>query len=371
MLVVFCPTPGSARIPVWLAVANAHSLKITTFDRAPRIIQLPMTHPRDYRRLTGTPQLIAPFCLALLLMAFSGCSDRVPAPVASLIVYPSTGDTTILFECNAAATTDETYYHIALRYRWDFNGDLRWDTGYSDQPVVVKYFTNPGTWPVAVEVMNPDGMASIAYDTIRVFGRNRLRSMLTDPRDGQVYRTVQLNGRWWMAESLRYGTVVDAWMPGMTNNGIAERVVVSNCWYPGTWSVYSWFEAMNYLANSDQGICPDGWHLPAQKEWESLYKGMPGQFSGKYFGTGGLSGLELQDGLGAGASLADQLVYCTGDAHYWSSSHDSQDSTGLRAGDINFRDQVGIVFGYWQKPFLDGSYNKCILNSVRCIKDID
>jgi uncharacterized protein (TIGR02145 family) len=328
-----------------------------------------MTHLRDLLRLPGTPHLIASLCCTMLILASGGCSDKAPPPVAKLAVYPPVGDTSILFECNAATSTDETFYHIALKYRWDFNGDLIWDTGFSDEPILVKYFSDPGTYPVAVEVINSDGMASIAYDTLSVYGRNRLRSMLTDPRDGQTYRTVSINGRWWMAESLRYGAIVDPWNPGMTNNGIPERVMISDCWFHGNWSVYSWFEAMDYSLSDRQGICPDGWHVPAQKEWESLYAGLPGPFSGKYFGKGGLSGLELQDGLCAQANQVEKHFFCMSDTHYWSSSHDVIDSTGFRAGDLNFYDQAGIHFGYWPRYYLDGSYNKQIMNSVRCIKD--
>jgi len=200
--------------------------------------------------------------LILIIVLLVSCNN-LSVPVARLSTYPAKGDSTILFELNASQSTDDKCYEIALSYRWDFDGDQVWDTDYSDESVFIRHFENPGTYVIFVQVRNPSGEASIATDTIVVFGKNKDVATLTDTRDGQVYATVKLEGRWWMAESLRYGQPVNPWNPGMTNNQQVERIIVTD---PGnaqrTYSVYSWLEAVDYDLSSTKGICPEGWHLP-------------------------------------------------------------------------------------------------------------
>ncbi len=107
--------------------------------------------------------------------------------------------------------------------------------------------------------LNPD----IAYDSI------------VDSRDGQIYKTVKIGNQVWMAENLNY------YRRGVSRTG----------WY------YTWAHAIDSaaLANDPdnpqrcgfartcsipdtvQGVCPDGWHLPTEEEWETLFDAVGGQ----------------------------------------------------------------------------------------------
>lgn len=75
-------------------------------------------------------------------------------------------------------------------------------------------------------------------------------SYFDDPRDGQRYRTVLLNGQIWMAQNLNY-EVLDSWC--YENNP-------ANCEEYGR--LYTWQAAMK--------ACPQGWHLPTYSEWFDL-----------------------------------------------------------------------------------------------------
>lgn len=105
---------------------------------------------------------------------------------------------------------------------------------------------------------------------------------LTDARDGQVYRTVEIGDQIWMAENLNY-----AYMPDTLSfcyNDSAEY-----CEKYGR--LYTWSAAMDSAAIFSEdgkgcsveqsgspscgkfpvrGICPEGWHFPSNNEWKTL-----------------------------------------------------------------------------------------------------
>jgi uncharacterized protein (TIGR02145 family) len=73
-----------------------------------------------------------------------------------------------------------------------------------------------------------------------------------DIRNGQIYRTIKMGNRTWMAENLNY-KAGSSWC---YNND------ESYCEKYGR--LYDWFTAKN--------VCPNGWHLPSNAEWEFLVK---------------------------------------------------------------------------------------------------
>ncbi len=99
-----------------------------------------------------------------------------------------------------------------------------------------------------------------------------------DSRDGKVYNSVQIGSQCWMAENLNIGTMIDG-SSSQTNNDTIEKYCynnsTTNCNTYG--GLYQWNEAMQYINTpGTQGICPTGWHLPADAEWKTMemYLGM-------------------------------------------------------------------------------------------------
>ncbi|MCQ2104119.1 MAG: hypothetical protein MJY98_12955 [Fibrobacter sp.] len=127
-----------------------------------------------------------------------------------------------------------------------------------------------------------------------------------DTRDGKVYKTIKIcdkehkNCQTWMAQNLNYdpgdvssfgerawsGCYGDGGFDYYTQNRLTAEEAAENCSKFGR--LYSWEVAMDKAAcsygnacynryESAQGVCPDGWHLPSNTEWETLYKAASAQ----------------------------------------------------------------------------------------------
>ena len=93
-----------------------------------------------------------------------------------------------------------------------------------------------------------------------------------DTRDSQEYAWVKIGDQIWMAENLNYdngcssvtwvNSSDEGWCGCYDNNS-------SNCDTYGL--LYQWSAAMNgSIVEGSQGLCPDGWHIPSNTEWDNL-----------------------------------------------------------------------------------------------------
>jgi len=187
---------------------------------------------------------------------------------------------------------------------------------------------------------------------------------LCDGRDGKSYKLVVIGTQTWMAENLNYNA----------SGSICYNNSDTNCEKYGR--LYNWATAMNGYTSSTadpsgvQGICPEGWHLPSQAEWNALttyiqstksctncdeqylrtttwnsgydtygFKALPGGiFSGSYFQSGGSSDASSGCGL------------------WWS-------ATEYNSTNAQNRTMCGGSAAYWEQ------YEKTYAFSVRCIKN--
>ena len=149
--------------------------------------------------------------------------------------------------------------------------------------------------------------------------------------DGNVYNTVLIGEQCWMRENLNVGQFITR-PEKQTNNSIIEKYcyddLTENCNHYG--GLYVWGEALNYdITEGSQGICPDGWHVPTNSDWNELelYLGMSleeinqtnyrGQ-KANLIKEGGMTGF---DGLYSGKSFQMIDWYQeNGEVGYWWSS---------------------------------------------------
>ncbi|GEM_PF-1652988 len=210
---------------------------------------------------------------------------------------------------------------------------------------------------------------------------------MTDSRDGKVYRTVKIGDQVWMAENLNFdvgqggsGENVYEWSWCYNNEP-------KNCEVAGR--IYTWAAAIDSVklatdaddpqecgfgkicglasassATLVQGVCPTGWHLPSNTEWNILFTKVGGKSNaGKVLkaqtGWIAYSGVINEDAVGFTALPAVNGGYRqTGiSAVFWSSTENNSDRAyyiSLYCGD----DEVILTHNPKNKDY-----------SVRCVKN--
>ena len=130
--------------------------------------------------------------------------------------------------------------------------------------------------------------------------------------DNHNYPTVQIGSQVWMAENLKTMHYTDGtslidgddpstgWLSDFTKYFVTYN---SDVIYVKTYGLlYTWTAAMNGLASSNsipsgvQGVCPSGWHLPSNGEWQLVISYLGGEgVAGEKMKTTGT--IETYDGL--------------------------------------------------------------------------
>jgi uncharacterized protein (TIGR02145 family) len=114
-------------------------------------------------------------------------------------------------------------------------------------------------------------------------------SSFTDPRDGNVYKTVEIGNQVWMAENLAYE-------PSRGNYWAYDnkRSNVATYGY-----LYDWQTALN--------VCPSGWRLPSSEDWIELIDYLGEDTGIKLMATG-----TIEAGTGLWRELAYEATNQTG-----------------------------------------------------------
>jgi uncharacterized protein (TIGR02145 family) len=219
-------------------------------------------------------------------------------------------------------------------------------------------------------------------------------STLTD-YDGNTYDVVKIGNQCWMSNNLRVRHYAD----GISINEVSDSANWSNltasskayCWYNNDsasnaetyGALYTWAAAMNGSSSSTsnpsgiQGVCPDGWHLPSDAEWEELAEYISNDNGGYstnvngWFNVGGH--LKATSGWGTGYNGTDDYGFSAlpggnrfGDGsfdyignygHWWSATESGTDNAHFR------------YIGYDNDDFSEATDPKKGGVSVRCLRD--
>jgi uncharacterized protein (TIGR02145 family) len=104
--------------------------------------------------------------------------------------------------------------------------------------------------------------------------------------NGNVYNTVKIGNQVWMKENLRTTTLIDGTdIPEVTNNdwsyqnaGYCDTLTLhignpARCWYDNNSNYkYTYGALYNGYAVNSGSLCPTGWHVPSETDWQTLFQ---------------------------------------------------------------------------------------------------
>jgi uncharacterized protein (TIGR02145 family) len=172
------------------------------------------------------------------------------------------------------------------------------------------------------------------------------QGVFTDPRDGNIYRTITIGNSTWMVENLRFKA--DSGTNYFDNDPNNK---------PGYGALYDWKTALR--------VCPDKWHLPAGKEFQSLAE----HFDQKGFGKSApsdTSSFGIQ--LGGMQNYEGTFTEMDESAYFWTSTEYDKENAEYFSyilvvktpvADISRKDDIQDIHGA----------EKINKYSVRCVKD--
>jgi len=233
-----------------------------------------------------------------------------------------------------------------------------------------------GTYYVRSYAENAAGIAygnSIQFTTLSPQGGNACVSAVVSDVENNIYETVAIGSQCWLKSNLRSrrynnnDTIASLlWRYQQNIPGIGTTTIYNND--TANLSVYG--RLYSYFAASDpRGICPTGWHLPSQAEWntlaqfagDTLHSGLKLKAAVNWSGsTGGVDALGMGV-LPAGVGYNDHVFSFLGSqANFWACDSQFVDALGG-----NYR-QIGF-----DRTPNQTSFTRLELHalSVRCIKD--
>lgn len=201
-----------------------------------------------------------------------------------------------------------------------------------------------GTSAAPVENGCPDGGPCMEYDAEA--------NTLKDLRDKQVYKTVTIGEQTWMAQNMNYSMSSYSWCYNKST---------SHCETYG--SLYTWEAA--------KAVCPDGWKLPSDDDWNKLFEEVGGISNA---GTA-LKSVEdwekMDDGSTGGGTDEFGFAVLPGGTRDTKGKFNLRDSYGLiwSATELSNGDEAYVWrFAFDEKSAGRSRDFKAGANSVRCLK---
>jgi len=194
-----------------------------------------------------------------------------------------------------------------------------------------------------------------------------------DNRNNEIYKWVRIGNQVWMARNLNYRVNESNTVIGTCYDNKA-----TNCDKYGR--LYTWATAMalpsacntstcsGRITTKHQGICPSGWHIPSDAEWDELEYYVGPSMAGYYlkatsgwgdYDDGGGDNYGFSALPGGSGDNADNRYYEAGKSGTWW-SHSESDSKNAHSRSL----------GYNTNRFYSNDIeNKSFPFSIRCVQN--
>jgi uncharacterized protein (TIGR02145 family) len=293
----------------------------------------------------------------LMVEGVNNCGNGVSSPVLSILVNPK--PLVSYNMCTDSITTPDAGI-IYLREGIPLGGTYSGTAVNSATGTFNPATAGLGTHSITYSYTNVNSCTNSALCNITVTdpGLFVCGGNLKDVRDNKFYPTIQIGSHCWMSVNLDYGSAILSTL-NQTDNCIPEKYCFgnnpSNCGIDG--GLYQWDELMAYsVVQGSHGICPPGWHVPAESEWIQLFNNYIDKgFAGSALKATGYSGFNA---LISGVNFLNRIYTFNSFAGiYWSSDSDGPYKAWAH-GMNSFNPSVSFYPGSRSNSF-----------SVRCLKD--
>jgi uncharacterized protein (TIGR02145 family) len=262
-------------------------------------------------------------------------------------------------------------------------------------PTTADYFTTDGQGAGSFTTMITDLFPNTAY-FVRAYATNNSGTVYGNQIsfitsiyftgigisdiDNNVYNSIILGTQEWMSENLRVTHYRNGEpIPQIPDNTWNNLTSGAYCWYDNDEATYknNYGALYNFYSVVDnRGLCPDGWHVPSEEDWNTLRDFLGGAdiAGGKLKSTRttpephprwespnvGASNISGFSGIPGGYRLQDGIFGEIGRSGYWwNATVDGSNSAWMRALDYN-GDDLYVNDAIKRVGF-----------SVRCLKGID
>jgi uncharacterized protein (TIGR02145 family) len=165
-------------------------------------------------------------------------------------------------------------------WKWDFG-----DCSFSTEHEPTHIYSSPGSYKISLEIEKGQVDYSVETKTNYITVLNKGRKRIVADTEGNEYKTVKIGTQLWMAENLASTRYADSTaIPHITDNAEWGNLAADNS--AKAYSFYNNDESLDYGAlytysaavngtpydgsGYVQGICPEGWHVPAESEWDEM-----------------------------------------------------------------------------------------------------
>lgn len=177
-----------------------------------------------------------------------------------------------VIEAHCSGVTDPS----DVEYFW-FSSSLIGSDSLFTQSVTLNIPDSAGTYSITAGARKDGYYQSISTASVTaidpdinngsVSGLKESEFKFTDSRDGTIYMYVHIGNLDWMAENLEYGASEESPIGVAFYQQDLLRKIFG--------SLYSWNDATGGVSGSGlgggpQGVCPPGWSIPTDEDWEDL-----------------------------------------------------------------------------------------------------